>query len=68
MTISNNKGYGIAILGSAHDNDIFNSYIGTNYLGTGDLGNQLGGIYIGPGTSGESRSVAVFLLSEQDLQ
>ncbi len=51
VTISNNKGYGIAILGSAHDNDIFNSYIGTNYLGTGDLGNQLGGIYVGPGTS-----------------
>ena len=51
VTISNNKGYGIAILGSAHDNDIFNSDIGTNYQGTGDLGNQLGGIYVGPGTS-----------------
>ena len=30
---------------------IFNSYIGTNYQGTGDLGNALGGIYVGPGTS-----------------
>jgi trimeric autotransporter adhesin len=51
VTISNNKGYGIAVLGSAHDNDIFNSFIGTNYQGNGDMGNQLGGIYLGAGTS-----------------
>ena len=36
---------------AAHDNDVFNSYIGTSYLGTGDMGNKLGGIYVGRGTS-----------------
>ena len=51
VTISDNDGYGIAIVGSAHDNLIVHTYIGTNYLGVGDLGNQLGGIYLGPGSS-----------------
>jgi trimeric autotransporter adhesin len=51
VTISNNDGYGIAIVGSARDNVVYNSYIGTDYLGLGDLGNQLGGIYVGAGTS-----------------
>ena len=51
VTISNNDGYGIAIVGAAHDNDVFNTFIGTTYLGTGDLGNKLGGIYVGRGTS-----------------
>lgn len=51
VTISNNDGYGIAIVGAAHDNDIFNSYIGTSYLGTGEMGNKLGGVYVGRGTS-----------------
>ncbi len=51
VTISDNDGYGIAVVGSAHDNLIVHTYIGTNYLGVGDLGNQLGGIYLGPGSS-----------------
>ena len=51
VTISENDGYGIAIVGSAHDNLIVHTYIGTNFLGVGDLGNQLGGIYLGPGSS-----------------
>ena len=44
MTISANRGYGIAIVGSAHDNVVFHTYIGTNDQGTADLGNELGGI------------------------
>ena len=51
MTISANDGYGIEIVGSAHNNVIFHTYIGTNAKGTADLGNKLGGIYLGPGTS-----------------
>ncbi len=51
VTISDNDGYGIAVAGSAHDNLIVHTYIGTNYLGVGDLGNQLGGVYLGPGSS-----------------
>ena len=39
------------MLHSAHDNSIFHSYIGTGYLGTENLGNTLGGIYLGAGTS-----------------
>ena len=30
---------------------IFHTDIGTNYQGVGDLGNELGGVYLGPGTS-----------------
>ncbi len=51
VTISANDGYGIAITGSAHDYLIFHTDIGTNYLGFDDLGNQLGGIELGPGSS-----------------
>jgi trimeric autotransporter adhesin len=51
VTISENDGYGIAIAGSARNTWVFNSYIGTNYVGTGDFGNELGGIYLGSGTS-----------------
>jgi hypothetical protein len=51
VTISDNDGYGIAIAGSAHDNLIVHTYIGTNLLGVGDLGNQLGGVYLAPGSS-----------------
>ena len=51
MTISANRGYGIEIVGSAHNNVVFHTYIGTNAQGTADLGNTLGGIYLGPGTS-----------------
>ena len=51
MTVSANGRYGIEVVGSAHDNVVFHTYIGTNCQGTGDLGNRLGGIYLGPGTS-----------------
>lgn len=51
VTVSANRGYGIHVVGSAHDNVIFHTDIGTKGQGTGDLGNGLGGIDIGPGTS-----------------
>ena len=51
VTISKNLGYGIAVTGSAHDNVIVHTYIGTNAQGTGNLGNTLGGILIDSGTS-----------------
>ncbi len=51
VTISANRGYGIEIVGSAHNNVVYHTYIGTNAQGTADLGNTLGGIYLGPGTS-----------------
>ena len=50
-TISANGGYGIAIVGSAHNNVVYHTYIGTNAQSTANLGNTLGGIYIGSGTS-----------------
>ena len=51
VNVSGNHGYGIAVLDSAHDNNIFHSNIGTSALGTINLGNALGAIYLGPGTS-----------------
>jgi len=55
-TVSGNGGYGIALLGAAHDNQINFVHVGTNSGGIAEpggpqaLGNQLGGIYVGPGT------------------
>ena len=46
-TFSGNKGYGIAIVGQAYANQIFNTYIGTAVLGVTAMPNQLGGIYVG---------------------
>jgi parallel beta-helix repeat protein len=40
-----NLGYGIAIVDKAHDNQVFNTYVGLNEHGT--FGNQHGGILIG---------------------
>jgi trimeric autotransporter adhesin len=51
VTISANGRYGVEIVGSAHDNMIFHTYLGTTGEGTGDLGNGLGGVYLGPHTS-----------------
>ncbi len=45
-TFSGNNGYGVAILDQAHDNQVFNSVIGANVLGTGALGNGAGGILV----------------------
>ena len=50
VTISSNGRYGVEIAGSAHDNMIVHSYVGTTGEGTGDLGNGLSGVYLGPGT------------------
>ena len=46
-TFSGNLGYGIAIVGGAHDNQIFNSFVGTDVFGRSALANQQGGIYVG---------------------
>jgi hypothetical protein len=51
VTISANRGYGIAMVGSARNNRVYHTYIGTNANATADLGNKLGGIDLGPGTS-----------------
>jgi trimeric autotransporter adhesin len=54
VTISANRGYGIEIVGSAHNNVVYHTYIGTDINASTDLGNQLGGIYLGPGTSSDT--------------
>ncbi len=46
-TFSGNGGYGVEFVGSSHDNSLFNSFVGTNVLGTAALGNGRGGIYAG---------------------
>ena len=46
-TFSGNKAYGIAIVGQAYANQIFNAYIGTGVIGVTAMPNQLGGIYVG---------------------
>jgi trimeric autotransporter adhesin len=51
VTVSANRGYGIQFTGRAHNNVVFHSYIGTNAGASADLGNRLGGVDLGPGTS-----------------
>jgi hypothetical protein len=51
VTISSNGGYGIEIVGRARNNVVYNTNIGTTAESTGDLGNTLGGILLGPGTA-----------------
>jgi hypothetical protein len=51
VTVSANRRYGIEISGHASDNAIFHASIGTNAMGNGALGNALGGIFLGSGTS-----------------
>ncbi len=46
-TFGGNHGYGIAIVDAAHDNQIINTDVGTNAVGTTGLGNDHGGILIG---------------------
>lgn len=50
-TVSSNLGYGIEVLGHAHDNSIFHTNVGTGGFGINALPNTLGGVYLGPGTS-----------------
>ncbi|MEO6810234.1 MAG: right-handed parallel beta-helix repeat-containing protein, partial [Isosphaeraceae bacterium] len=51
VTISSNLGYGIEIVGSAHHNVVYHTYIGTDFNAETALGNVLGGVSLGPGTS-----------------
>jgi hypothetical protein len=52
---SGNVGYGVAVVGQAHDNTIYNSNIGLGFAQPGftdpTIPNQTGGVYLGPGTS-----------------
>ncbi len=66
-TFSGNVGYGVAIVGKAHDNWIFSSFIGTKLGGLRALGNEKGGILVG-GTAqrnsiGDTRSRPSNLIS-----
>ncbi len=67
VTISANRGYGIEIVGTAHNNVVFHTYIGTNAGGTADLGNKLGGIDLGPGTSSNTIGGAASALQDKIL-
>jgi trimeric autotransporter adhesin len=51
VTVSSNRRFGIEIVGSAHDNVVYHTNVGTNADASGDLGNTLGGVSLGPGTS-----------------
>jgi len=66
-TFSGNAGYGIAIVGQAHNNRVFTSFIGTKLAGLKALGNQKGGVLLG-GTAhrnsiGNGRSLPSNLIS-----
>jgi hypothetical protein len=45
-TFSGNLRYGVQIAGSAYDNHVFRSFIGTQLLGVNALGNKQGGVLI----------------------
>jgi parallel beta-helix repeat protein len=45
-TFSGNLGYGVAISGQAHNNQVFSSFIGTNLLGLAPLANHKGGVLL----------------------
>jgi parallel beta-helix repeat protein len=45
-TFSGNLGYGLAITGRAHDNQVIDSFIGTDTLGRYALGNGRGGVLV----------------------
>ncbi len=66
-TFSGNRGYGIAILGRAHGNRIFSSFVGTNIFGVRRLGNHAGGVLIGGSAYGnvigDARAVPANLIS-----
>jgi hypothetical protein len=46
-TFSGNDGYGVAVVGQAYNNQIFNSFIGSSATGINALGNLLGGVLVG---------------------
>ena len=52
MHLSGNGRYGIEVTGRARDNQIFNAVIGAGFVVSQQIPNALGGVFIGPGTSG----------------
>jgi len=50
--LSGNLRYGIEITGKARNNRIFNAVIGAGFEAVNPIPNALGGIFVGPGTSG----------------
>jgi hypothetical protein len=46
-TFSGNLDYGLAIIDGAHDNQVFNSFVGVDVLGEHALANYHGGVYVG---------------------
>jgi hypothetical protein len=50
-TFSGNVGYGVDVAGKAKNILVFNSNIGVNGLGQSLIPNELGGVYVGPGTA-----------------
>jgi parallel beta-helix repeat protein len=50
--LSGNLGYGLEITGKARNNRVFNAVIGAGFQAPNPIPNALGGIFIGPGTSG----------------
>jgi parallel beta-helix repeat protein len=46
-TFSGNLAYGIEIAGNSFNNEVINSFIGTDVVGEAALGNDLGGILVG---------------------
>jgi hypothetical protein len=67
VTASSNARYGIEVVGHAHNNIIFHTYVGTNASGTAALGNALGGVYLGAGTSSTVVGGASALLQDKIL-
>jgi hypothetical protein len=53
-TFSGNDGYGLVITGSAYDNSVFKTFIGTDVLGTKALANAKGGVLISGHAHGNS--------------
>jgi len=50
--LSGNLRYGLEITGKARNNRVFNSVIGAGFEAFNPIPNALGGIFVGPGTSG----------------
>jgi parallel beta-helix repeat protein len=68
---SGNAAYGVEFTAGAHDNQIFNSYIGTNTSGMKPMPNGKGGVYVGGtaintmigGTSTQAQAPTLNLIS-----
>jgi hypothetical protein len=53
-TFSGNHGYGLVMMGSAYDNRVFSTFIGSNVAGIAALGNGKGGVLISGHAHGNS--------------